>query len=298
MTRPELPARAPLPPRDPRQDTSQNHYWHYHALENLLACKQPITASEDEDLFIAVHQMCELAFHQMILDLERALHWLGRVGAEEDRAGLAEPGPAPLDEAAYFLRRVVKMYEVVNRTIPILMTMRGFSEFRSSIGPSSGFQSLQFRRLEIMSGVQASYWTGGTADHEGRLHPAETEFERRFGSDVETCFAAFRHQNLRAQFERLCARTGQDARAEQIARVAALPGGRRLLELLRDYEQVQLAFHRIHRQLAIQQLELVGVTYGTGGTSFRDYLQRYERDAAPLFGGLAEWLNQFPAARS
>jgi len=31
---------------------------------------------------------------------------------------------------------------------------------------------------------------------------------------------------------------------------------------------------------------MVGVSYGTGGTSFRDYLQRYERDQAPLFPGL------------
>src|SRR6185436_9727911 len=134
-----------------------------------------------------VHQMCELGFHQMIIDLDRALDALraafGGVGDAAADAGL--------DEAAYFLRRVNRLYDVANRTVPILTTMRAFSEFRPSIGPSSGFQSFQFRRLEIMTGVRAPYWTGGTADAEGRLHPAEIEFGRRFGPEVERWFARY-----------------------------------------------------------------------------------------------------------
>lgn len=37
----------------------------------------------------------------------------------------------------------------------------------------------------------------------------------------------------------------------------------------------------------MQQLEKIGATYGTGGTSFRDYLATYEREHAPLFSALA-----------
>ena len=35
-------------------DASDNHYWSYHSLGELLACKRPLTASQDEDLFMAV----------------------------------------------------------------------------------------------------------------------------------------------------------------------------------------------------------------------------------------------------
>ena len=41
-------------------DASKNHYWTYHDLPTLLACKQPVTASQDEDLFIAVHDAVQL----------------------------------------------------------------------------------------------------------------------------------------------------------------------------------------------------------------------------------------------
>ena len=169
---------TPMPPRDPDADVSQNHYWRYHRLDQLLEAKQPVTWSKDEDLFIAVHQVCEISFDQMILDLERALEAL--------KAAFA--GSAHLvgdvGEAAYFLKRVIHFWDVVNRTMPILNGMRGFAEFRQAIGPGSGFQSWQFRRIEIMSGIRRIYWAGGTKDAEGKLHVAETEFERRHGADV------------------------------------------------------------------------------------------------------------------
>jgi Tryptophan 2,3-dioxygenase (vermilion) len=273
----------PLPPRDPGIDIGQNHYWRYHSLEVLLACKRPVTASQDEDLFIAVHQICELAFHQMILDLERTLTALN--GAEQAAAD-TEARDDAIEEATYFLRRVVKLYGAVNRTVPILMTMRAFSEFRPSIGPSSGFQSFQFRRLEIMSGVSGPYWTGGTADGEGRLHPAEVEFNRVFGTEVQAWFRCYESHNLRTYFERLCGLASGRTHKEQVTALRGHPLTAQLLVQFREYDEAQLGFHRVHRQLAIQQLELVGVTYGTGGTSFRDYLQRYEREVVPLFAEL------------
>jgi tryptophan 2,3-dioxygenase len=270
----------PLPPRDPSRDVTHNHYWRYHDLEQLLACKAPVTASQDEDLFIAVHQICELAFHQMILDLDRTLD------AFEQSLDAGAPS-GPTGEACYFLARVVKLYDVACRTVPVLMTMRAFSEFRPRLGPSSGFQSYQFRRLEIMSGVEWPYWTGGTADAQGKLHPAEVAFDERFGDDVAEWFERYRQRSLRAAFERLVARAPGDDRAAKIAALRNHPAAAPLLEQLRAYEEAQLTFHRVHRNLAIQQLEIVGVDYGTGGTSFRDYLTRYEREAQPLFPGLA-----------
>ncbi|MEQ9358156.1 hypothetical protein [Coleofasciculus chthonoplastes] len=39
----------------------------------------------------------------------------------------------------------------------------------------------------------------------------------------------------------------------------------------------------------MQQLKLVGVEVGTGGTSFRDYLAKYHKQQAPLFPGLTQF---------
>jgi tryptophan 2,3-dioxygenase len=265
----------PLPPRDPAIDVSQNHYWRYHRLDQVLDAKQPVTFSVDEDLFIAVHQVCELSFNQMILDMDRALDALV--------AAFAAPDPVIGDaaEAAYFLKRVLHFWDVVNRTMPILNGMRGFAEFRQAIGPGSGFQSWQFRRIEIMSGIRRIYWAGGTKDAEGRLHAAETEFERRHGEDVAGWLETYRTHSLVHAWEVLKARTGGNP-----DRLAAHPAAAEVVSLLQRYEAAQKLFHQAHLALAVRQLAIVGVEVGTGGTSFKDYLAKYGREVAPLFEGL------------
>lgn len=281
-------APQPLPLKDPTRDASRNHYWSYHALEELLACKQPLTESQDEDLFIAVHQICELAFHQMILDLERVLEALA--------LALNNPGDdiiGDTQETRYFLTRVLRVYEVTLTTLPILTTMRAFAEFRTQIGPTSGFQSFQFRHLEIMSGV-ARYWQGGTRNAQGELHVAETEFERQYGHQIESWYQCYQDHNLAHYYRLLLQRVetedlnlAEGYSADRAVRhLLDHPQAGPLLKHLRTYDTLQTRFHQLHLGLAAQQLHLVGADTGTGGTSFRDYLARYEREIAPLFPGL------------
>ena len=268
----------PLTSSNPDLDVSQNHYWHYHRLDDLLACKQPLTASKDEDLFIAVHQICEIAFHQMILDIERVLDALAEA---LDKDSIIGP-----TEAHYFFERILRLYEVVLSTMPILSTMRAFAEFRTAIGPTSGFQSFQFRRLEIMSGVRHSYWQGGTKDASGNPHVAETEFERRYGAEIAEWFERYHNHNLAYYYEALLNRvTG--SLDEKILSLQNHPHASIILEYITAYDKLQARFHQSHLGLAVQQLKIVGVEIGTGGTSFRDYLAKYNREQAPLFPGLS-----------
>lgn len=256
-------------------DVSENHYWNYHGLPTLLACKKPVTASKDEDLFITVHQVCELAFHQMIIDLERALDAL-----REALRAAADGVIDPADEAMYFGERVLQLWGTVNTTMPILNGLRAFAEFRTAIGPTSGFQSAQFRHLEILSGVARNYWAGGTADASGTLHVAETEFDRRHGRDIERWLAAHREHSL-AHWWRVLR-----SRVSRVEALHAHPHAAPVLNFLAAYDEAQRRFHRAHLGLAIVQLRKVGADVGTGGTSYRDYLAKYDREVAPLFEGL------------
>jgi tryptophan 2,3-dioxygenase len=244
--RPDL--HTPLPVLDATRDVGRNHYWSYHDLPALLACKRPLTASADEDLFIAVHQVCELSFHQMILDLGRTLDaW---------RTALAEPADGLCDEpaeAVYFLARVVRLWRTVNVTMPILGELRAFAQFRTSIGPTSGFQSAQFRRVEIMSGVARAYWQGGTNDAAGTPHVAETAFDRRHGEDVRRWLAEHRAHSLAHHWGVLHARL---ERAGLAARRHAPTAA--LRSLLAEKQAAVLGFHRAHLHLARVQLERVG----------------------------------------
>jgi tryptophan 2,3-dioxygenase len=276
----------PLPPLDSNLDVSQNHYWSYHDLETLLSCKKPLTASKDEDLFIAVHQICELGFNQMIADLERVLCAIAAALQDQTDSILGNT-----EEACYFFQRILRLYEIVVQTMPILVTMRAFAEFRTSIGPTSGFQSFQFRHLEIMSGVQR-YWQGGTQDAMGNPHLAETEFERRYGADITTWLEYHRHHSLTAYYRVLLHRASGNDQAQKVTTLLQHPQSQPLLKHLNSYDELQTRFHRAHLGLAIQQLELVGVEYGTGGTSFKDYLAKYDKQITPLFPCLAQGINR------
>jgi tryptophan 2,3-dioxygenase len=61
-----------------------------------------------------------------------------------------------------------------------------------------------------------------------------------------------------------------------------------LVQFFSAYDDLQRRFHKSHLGLAIGQLKIVGADVGTGGTSFRDYLAKYDKEEAPLFPGLAE----------
>jgi tryptophan 2,3-dioxygenase len=266
----------PMPPIDPTVDYSKNHYWSYHDLPTLLACKRPVTASKDEDLFIAVHQVCEISFHQMIIDLERTLD-VCRAGIDAQAGTIGD-----LTEASYFLQRVVQLWRTVNATMPILSGMRGFAEFRTALGPTSGFQSWQFRRIEIMAGVAKQYWTGGTADAAGNVHIAESEFEKHYGPDVRQWFGRYVSHSLK-HYAHVLLDIARRQPGDALAWLDAHPQAGPLARLMEAYDRAQLAFHRAHLQLAVVQLTRVGVETGTGGTSYKDYLAKYEAELAPLF---------------
>lgn len=270
----------PLPPLDPNLDVTKHHYWSYLNLEALLSCKNPLTASKDEDLFIAVHQICELAFNQMITDMERVLEALAE--ALKDDANLVIGDSS---SACYFFKRILRLYEVVVITMPILGTMRAFAEFRTSIGPTSGFQSFQFRHLEIMSGVR-KYWEGGTNDADGKPHIAETEFERRYGANIASWFERYRDRSLAHYYDTLVKRATGNSTEERVANLLNHPHASAILKCMRAYDEFQTRFHQAHLGLAVQQLKIVGVDVGTGGTSFLDYLAKYNKEQAPLFPGL------------
>ena len=123
---------------------------------------------------------------------------------------------------------------------------------------------------------------GGTADADGNIHEAEKQFERFYGPDVATWFHSYTDHSLLAYVEKLTAiAAGQSV--DQRGWLDDHPQAGPLTRLIASFDRAQLAFHRAHLQLAVVQLTRVGVEVGTGGTSYKDYLARYEAELAPLF---------------
>lgn len=95
--------------------------------------------SHDELLFIVIHQTYELWFKQILHELDATITWLG------------EGRPFRVNHS---LRAVTSIEKVLVSQIHILESMAqiGFLEFRDKLNPASGFQSMQFREIEFISG--------------------------------------------------------------------------------------------------------------------------------------------------
>ena len=131
-----------LPQPAPLQNGMLN-YGGYLRLTELLAQQVPLAnpPAQDELLFITVHQVYELWFKQLLSDLESA--------RDAMTAGEAW-------RAKHLLHRVHAVERLLIAQVDILETMapQDFNEFRPVLGPASGFQSVQYRELEYLSGVK------------------------------------------------------------------------------------------------------------------------------------------------
>lgn len=113
-------------------------YWDYINLDILLSLQQPRTSFKDEKIFIIYHQITELYFKLIILELEQ-------ISEDEDIKAVT------FKER---LRRVLMYYDQLIDTFGLMwkgMDKDQFLKFRMSLLPSSGFQSVQYRIIEILS---------------------------------------------------------------------------------------------------------------------------------------------------
>src|SRR3954452_3396936 len=120
--------------------------------------------AHDELLFITIHQVYELWFKQL----------LHEVGAARDAMSGAG-GPNRLWWGQHLLTRVHVIERTLVQQVDVLETMtpQDFLEFRQRLAPASGFQSVQFRELEFLSGAKdpayVERFRGLTEDEQSRL---------------------------------------------------------------------------------------------------------------------------------
>ena len=116
-------------------------YARYLALDTLLSCQKPQSAQGDEMLFIIIHQTKELWLKQIIRELYLA------------KSQIAANALVPAYKA---LARVSRIQAVMTLSWDVLSTMTpsDYTRFRHVLGPSSGFQSDQFRTVEYLLGLK------------------------------------------------------------------------------------------------------------------------------------------------
>ena len=114
-------------------------YGDYLHLEGILTQQHPLSDAHDEMLFIIQHQTSELWMKLALHELSAARTAL--------KAG-------QMSQMFKMLARVTRIFEQLNNAWDVLRTMTpaDYTRFRETLGPSSGFQSYQYRLIEYVLG--------------------------------------------------------------------------------------------------------------------------------------------------
>jgi tryptophan 2,3-dioxygenase len=192
-------------------------------------------------LFIIVHQASELWFKAILHEFD------GLIAALERN----DPG-----DALWRLQRINAFMRIVSAQLSALETLppQRFAKLRAFLGSSSGVQSVQFRAIEIASGLRD--------EHTLRLATADDAHESIRG--------ALQRPTLEALFLKML-----DANNLKVEDLYLGPGPSTLFfvaEALLEYEQQFARWRFAHVQL-VERVIGTG-TRGTGGTSGAGYLMR------------------------
>ena len=237
-------------------------YGSYLRLDALLGQQVPESEplAHDELLFITIHQVYELWFKLL-------LHELGTVRDLLLAAG--EPGA--MWQARHLMRRVVAVEQVLIAQLPVLETMtpQDFLDFRSLLAPASGFQSVQFRELEFLSGAKDPAYLD-------RLHGATEAEHARLSARLaqpslwDGFVAALATRGLPTDDD---AQLGQSLLA--IARDRPSYGDLwDVAEGLLSHDELSAQWRALHATVVERQ---IGYKPGTGGSTGTSYL-RSRRD--------------------
>jgi tryptophan 2,3-dioxygenase len=246
-------------------------YGSYLKIPELLSLQQRLSepAHHDEMLFIIVHQVHELWFKQVLHELEAVREALG-----QDR---------PL-VALKSLKRLHTIQRVLLEQIDVLETMtpQEFNAFRSLLRPASGFQSMQFREIEFLSGGGDPVVLSHMAEDPGR---ARVEKRRSEPTIYEALLSLLRRRGESIP-EALIARPGasrppRPPDAEVVAafrniyeRATESPQRYELYllaEAFVDYDELFLHWRARHVRMVERT---IGMKQGTGGSEGAAYLHR------------------------
>ena len=224
------------------EEGRQLSYGTYLKVPELLSLQQGLSHEHDELLFIVAHQVYELWFKVVLFELEAARD---RIAADDTFF------------ARHHLHRVHVIERLLVEQIDVLETMspQDFLAFRSKLAPASGFQSVQFREIEFLSGLKEPKYVA-------RLEASAEEMTRlRKRLEEPSVDDAFRE---------LLARRGSPSLVTVFRDRERYGDLFDLCEALLDHDEAFAHWRSRHVLMVERQ---IGSKTGTGGSSGAQYLR-------------------------
>src|SRR3954452_6581772 len=238
-------------------------YGSYLALERLLSAQRTESnpPAHDELLFITIHQVYELWFKMLLHEATAARDAMLSTSPED------EPGRQRLWWAQHLLQRMHVIERVLVQQVDVLETMtpQDFLQFRQALAPASGFQSVQFRELEFLSGAQDPSFVRrfkGLSDEERR------RLQRRL--DEPTLWDAFVHvldsRGLPVDSDEAVVRSVREVAHDRSSYADIWA----VAEALLQHDELAAGWRARH---VVMVERMIGTKTGTGGSSGADYLR-------------------------
>ncbi|WP_276373685.1 tryptophan 2,3-dioxygenase family protein [Chryseolinea sp. H1M3-3] len=244
-------------------------YWDYIRLDTLLSLQSPETSFPDEKVFIMYHQITELYFRMIMLELEQI-------------------STRPNIDAKFFIERVnriIRYFQNLVNSFEIMvvgMEKEQFLKFRMALLPASGFQSAQYRLIEIAStdminlvsveereGLQDRelntlleklYWRSGATElASGKKTLTLQQFEAKYMGTFYDAGMKYKDKNLLQIFEKHLSQS--EERDEIIERLRVYDA---LANIHWRFAHLKSAGHYLQKN----QKEIKA----TGGTNWQKYL--------------------------
>jgi len=246
-------------------------YWDYIHLDTLLSLQIPRTHFPDEEIFITYHQITELYFKLIIHEMKQII---------DDK----------LQIASFFiekLNRINRYFNVLSDSFDIMirgMEKEQFLKYRMSLLPASGFQSVQFRMIEIYATPLCNLVNDKKRNLYSEKQPLEDTYEHlywKFGAtEAETGEKTLTLKQFEYRYTPRLMRTAHQVKQNTILHYFEnLPEEEKnnvtLIEAMRTFDaNVNINWGLVHMKAAYRYLNNQGSNdvKATGGTNWKQFL--------------------------
>lgn len=247
-------------------------YWDYIHLDTLLSLQSPKTSFPDEKVFITYHQITELYFNLALSELQQIA------------------GNTAITKTFFMdrLDRLIRYFDNLQSSFDIMvhgLEPEQFLKFRMSLLPSSGFQSAQYRLIEICSTDMINLVSAGEREalRSATLNKQlENLYWRNGATELATGKKTLTLRQFEAKYMKLFLETGQAYQHTNLNQIAQknFAGDAEIEVKLRQYDQlVNVNWAMAHMRSAAKYLKRDPEDIkATGGTNWQKYLPpRFQR---------------------
>ena len=242
------------------------NYWDYVEVDTLLSLQKTRTDFKDEEIFIMYHQVTELTLKMMIHEIKQLVYGQAGEAVWIDKLG----------RLCRYTSMLISSFDIMRSG----MSYEDYNTFRYTLTPASGFQSAQFRLIELYctrpenllseEGARQIRPDTDIRDYFDHLYWKEAGLDRSTGKKSLT-LRQFEHKYLDRLIS-LAKKMRGNTLEEKINSMDQLSDP--LKEKLREFDHLyNVAWPLVHLQTAAHYLDRQGENKAaTGGSAWKKYL--------------------------